>query len=55
VLGELPVAPLDLGIVERGVDDGGAEIVELMCLPRLCGRPAATTRPNRVDCVRAAT
>ena len=55
VLGEVAVAALDLRIVEGGVDDRGPEIVEVMCPPRLCGRPAATTRPDRVDCVIAAT
>jgi hypothetical protein len=38
MLGKVTVAALDLGIVERRVDDRGAEIVEVMWPARLCGR-----------------
>jgi hypothetical protein len=47
VLGKLPIAALHIGIVERGVDDRGAEIVKLLCPPSLCGHPvlALTAAP----------
>ena len=53
--GELEQARVEADVIALALEDDALEVVVVMCPPQLCGRPAATTRPDLVDCVIAAT